>query len=137
MSEATLAGVVAAARRQLAEAGIVDAAQDARTLVAGLLKLSSTAIIIEGARILTAEEQAAIAAALARRAAREPVHRILGRRAFSRLDLALSPETLEPRPDTEVTVAAVERWMSSPRAKAQMSACSSAMWARMRSSIWL
>jgi release factor glutamine methyltransferase len=35
------------------------------------------------------------------------VHRILGHRAFSRLDLILSPETLEPRPDTEILVDAL------------------------------
>lgn len=104
MSGATLAGVLAAARRQLADGGIADAAQDARALVSGILKLSSTAIFTDGARVLGDAEHAAVAAALARRVAREPVHRILGHRAFSRLDLALSPETLEPRPDTEVLV---------------------------------
>lgn len=104
MSGATLAEVLAAARRQLADAGIADAAYDARTLISGILDLSSTALLVESTRALTADEQAAIAAAIARRAAREPVHRILGHRAFSRLDLSLSPETLEPRPDTEVLV---------------------------------
>lgn len=104
MSGATLAEALAAARRRLSEAGIADAAQDARLLIAGLLKLSSTAFVIDGARPLDASELAAIDAALARRAAYEPVHRILGHRAFSRLDLALSPETLEPRPDTEILV---------------------------------
>ncbi|WP_421594412.1 peptide chain release factor N(5)-glutamine methyltransferase [Shinella sp. M27] len=104
MSAATLAEVLAAARRQLADGGIADAAQDARALVSGILKLSSTAIFTDGARVLDDAEQSAVSAAIARRVAREPVHRILGRRAFSRLDLALSPETLEPRPDTEVLV---------------------------------
>ena len=104
MSGATLAGALAAARRRLSEAGIADAAQDARLLIAGLLRLSSTAFVIDGARPLDPSEQALIDDALTRRAAREPVHRILGHRAFSRLDLMLSPETLEPRPDTEILV---------------------------------
>lgn len=104
MSGVTLAEALAAARRRLSEAGIPDAAQDARLLIAGILHLSSTAFVLDGAHLLDPSEQAAIDAALARRAAREPVHRILGRRAFSRLDLALSPETLEPRPDTEILV---------------------------------
>lgn len=104
MSGATLAEVLAAARRRLADGGIADAAQDARALVSGILELSSTAIVTEAARVLGDAEQTAVAAAVARRVAREPVHRILGHRAFSRLDLALSPETLEPRPDTEVLV---------------------------------
>ena len=104
MSGATLAEVLAAARRQLADGGIADAAQDARALMSGTLALSSTAIFTDGTRVLGDAEQAAVAAVIARRLAREPVHRILGHRAFSRLDLALSPETLEPRPDTEVLV---------------------------------
>jgi release factor glutamine methyltransferase len=104
MSGVTLAGMLADARRRLSEAGIAEAAQDARTLIAGLLGLSSTAFVTDGARMLEDGEVFAIEAALARRAAREPVHRILGRRTFSRLDLLLSPETLEPRPDTEILV---------------------------------
>jgi release factor glutamine methyltransferase len=104
MSGTTLAEALVAARRRLSEAGIVDAAQDARLLIAGVLDLSSTAFVTGSARVLDAAQMATIDAVLARRVAREPVHRILGRRAFSRLDLALSPETLEPRPDTEILV---------------------------------
>lgn len=43
---------------------------------------------------------------MARRLAREPVHRILGRRAFWTLDLAISPAVLDPRPDSETLVEA-------------------------------
>ncbi|HYI90713.1 MAG TPA: peptide chain release factor N(5)-glutamine methyltransferase, partial [Beijerinckiaceae bacterium] len=39
-----------------------------------------------------------------RRLAREPIGRILGRREFWSLPFALSPETLEPRPETETVV---------------------------------
>lgn len=42
----------------------------------------------------------------ARRLAREPVHRILGQRAFWTLDLTISPAVLDPRPDTETLVEA-------------------------------
>ncbi|WLR92060.1 peptide chain release factor N(5)-glutamine methyltransferase [Shinella zoogloeoides] len=100
----TLAEVLAGARRRLSEAGIADAAQDARMLIAGILDLPSTAFVTDGGRPLDDAQLASIDKALARRAAREPVHRILGRRAFSRLDLILSPDTLEPRPDTEILV---------------------------------
>ena len=47
------------------------------------------------------------AAALERRVAGESVHRIMGFREFHGLRLCLSPETLEPRPDTESLVDAV------------------------------
>ncbi len=104
---ATLAGALAAARRQLQDAGIADAAADARALVSGLLHLTPTAMISEGGRPLTADEAITIDQAVARRIAREPVHRILGRRAFLDIELLLSPDTLEPRPDTEVLVEAL------------------------------
>jgi release factor glutamine methyltransferase len=100
----TLAEALAAARRRLEDAGIADATRDARTLLDGLLNLSSTAFLVDGDRPLTGEQVTTIDGAIERRAAREPVHRILGRRAFSRLDLMLSPDTLEPRPDTEILV---------------------------------
>jgi release factor glutamine methyltransferase len=48
-----------------------------------------------------------VIAAFERRAAGEPVHRIIGFRAFDGLDLLLSPATLEPRPDTETLVDAM------------------------------
>lgn len=104
MSGTTLAEVLAAARRRLSDAGIADAAGDARALMMGLLDLTPTSFITDGGRVLDQADLRVIDGALARRAAREPVHRILGRRAFSRLDLTLSPETLEPRPDTEILV---------------------------------
>lgn len=100
----TLAEALAAARRRLEDAGIADAARDARILLDGLLHLSSTAFLVDGDRPLTGEQMTMIEGAIERRAKREPVHRILGRRAFSRLDLMLSPDTLEPRPDTEILV---------------------------------
>lgn len=49
---------------------------------------------------------AGLAQLAARRLAREPVHRILGRRAFWTLDLAITPAVLDPRPDTETLVEA-------------------------------
>jgi release factor glutamine methyltransferase len=51
-----------------------------------------------------------------RRAAREPVSRILARREFWGLPLAISPAVLDPRPDTETIVAAVIAAFASARA---------------------
>ncbi|MGQ3215826.1 peptide chain release factor N(5)-glutamine methyltransferase [Shinella sp.] len=104
MSGTTLADALSVARRRLSEAGIADAAGDARTLLKGVLALTPTSFITEGGRILDPAERQVVDDAIERRSRREPVHRILGHRAFSRLDLALSPETLEPRPDTEILV---------------------------------
>jgi release factor glutamine methyltransferase len=52
---------------------------------------------------------------LARRIQGEPVHRIMGYRDFYGLRLHLGPETLEPRPDTEVLIdLALEMLENSP-----------------------
>jgi release factor glutamine methyltransferase len=52
-----------------------------------------------------------------RRAAGEPVGRIIGEREFWGLPLALAPETLEPRPDTETVVSAVLTAFAARRAE--------------------
>ncbi len=85
-------------------AGLETPAEDARHLVSGVLGLSLTEMMTEGAREIDADEEAAVAAAVERRLAREPVYRILGAREFFGLDFMLSADTLEPRPDTEILV---------------------------------
>ena len=102
-----LADVVRGARSRFAEAGLPDAAIEARMLIGGLLGLDATDLFTGGDRVLGEAEIAAIDAAVARRLNREPVHRILGARDFHGLHLTLSPQTLEPRPDTEVLVETV------------------------------
>lgn len=99
-----LSAAVSQARERFTQAGLADAAIEARILIGGLLGLSSTEVFTSGDRVLSDEEQQTIFSAIERRVGREPVHRILGRREFYGLDLMLSPETLEPRPDTEMLV---------------------------------
>ncbi|ANM06077.1 release factor glutamine methyltransferase [Rhizobium phaseoli] len=104
---ATVADMLAEARRRFTEAGIADPATDARLLVAGILKQSSTELLTRSAEKLSPDQIAMISKALERRLGHEPVHRILGEREFYGLPLQLSAETLEPRPDTEILVDAV------------------------------
>jgi len=103
----TLAALLHRARQRLVEAGIVDAALDARLLVEHFSGTTRTQAISGPDRMIGPAAVAAVEAALARRIAGEPVHRILGFREFYGLRLALSKETLEPRPDTETLVDAV------------------------------
>ncbi len=105
--EPTLGAVVVETRATLANAGFADASIETRILLGGLLGLSTTEVFTQTDRLVTQSEQALIADAVARRLRHEPVHRILGHREFHGLDLQLSPETLEPRPDTEILVDAV------------------------------
>lgn len=95
---------MAEARRRFEAAGLADPATDARVLICGLLDLSPTALLLDGDKTVAADLAARVEEAIVRRLAREPVYRILGRRDFYGLDLALSEGTLEPRPDTEILV---------------------------------
>lgn len=100
----TLAELYRETIKTFAEAGLDNPQEDARHLVSGVLGLSLTDMVTEGARVISAAEMEAVADAVARRKNREPVYRILGAREFYGLDFLLSPETLEPRPDTEILV---------------------------------
>jgi release factor glutamine methyltransferase len=95
------------ARRRLSEAGIEAADLDARLLVEHFTGATRIDALARPEQKIPGEAVAALRAALARRLAGEPVHRILGHREFYGLDLMLSPETLEPRPDTETLVEAM------------------------------
>lgn len=101
LSEA-LAGAVAT----LKAAGIAEAATDARILTAAALGLDRIALLTAGEHALSADEAALVHAAIARRAAHEPVARILGRREFWGLDFSLNTATLVPRPDSETLIEA-------------------------------
>lgn len=90
----------------LAAAGCQTPDLDARLLLAHALATDPGDLFTRGEEPVPAAAEAAAEAFLARRAAGEPVGRILGHRAFWSLDLLLSPDTLEPRPDTETVVEA-------------------------------
>ena len=107
MPEATrpLSELLRHARARLAGAGITDAAFDARLIVEYFSGTTRTDAISTPDRIIM--QVVEIEAALDRRIAGEPVHRILGFREFYGMRLGLSAETLEPRPDTETLVDAV------------------------------
>ncbi|MBP1182802.1 peptide chain release factor N(5)-glutamine methyltransferase [Methylobacterium sp. PvR107] len=88
----------------LADGGIAEAAGDARFLLLGVLGLETRDLLLDGDRLLGPDEAASLDAALARRLAGEPVARILGAWEFWGLPFRLAPETLVPRPDTEILV---------------------------------
>jgi len=108
---------IGVARRRLAlefRRGGLDAPElDARIIVGHALGLDHTALAAQSSRMLAADEAGAIAALSARRLAREPVARLLGRKEFWGLPLKVNAETLLPRPETETVVeaalAAVDR----------------------------
>ena len=104
---ATVARTLTAAAVRLKEAGVEDPRRDARLLIAAAIEAGPERLIAEPERVLEDAEAARIEASIARRAAREPVSRILGRRGFWSLELEITPDTLDPRPDSETLIAAV------------------------------
>ncbi len=102
----TVGSSLAEAVMLLAGAGIEEPRREARLLMASALSVDTASILGHPGRLLARFEHARFAALLARRAAREPTARVLGRREFWSLDFALAPETLVPRPDSETVVEA-------------------------------
>jgi release factor glutamine methyltransferase len=100
----TLDSLFAEARSRFLRAHIGEAALDARVLISGLLDLPAVAFMTRGEEIVSPKDAQRIRDAIERRAAHEPVHRILGSREFYGLTLGMSPDTLEPRPDSEMIV---------------------------------
>ncbi len=86
----------------LAAAGIEAPRREARILLAAAAGVSAAGLLA-----LDEVDEAKFMPLLHRRAAREPMAYILGRREFWGLEFAVSPATLIPRPDTETLIEAV------------------------------
>jgi release factor glutamine methyltransferase len=91
----------------LTAAGFDEARRRARRVVAVALGLSPAIVFGEPDRVLAEDERGRVAAVLRRVLAHEPLSRIQGVREFWGLQFALSPDTLDPRPDSETVVEAV------------------------------
>jgi release factor glutamine methyltransferase len=102
----TGAEALADAVRRLAAAGIDGAARDARRLLAHALGVAPDRVTIVAPEELPPEAAARFAAAVAARAARQPVAQITGRRDFFGRSFRVTRDTLDPRPETELLVAA-------------------------------
>lgn len=103
------AALLKQATAQLGAAGIDEPQREARILLAAAMKSQRVE------REPTAAERAAFEKMLERRAAREPVAYILGRKEFWSLEFEVSPAVLIPRPDSETLIdAALARFKTVP-----------------------
>lgn len=84
---------------------------DAEQLLAHVTGLDRLQLYLQHDRPLTEPELASLRALVKRRAAREPLGWILGEVGFHRIDLAVGPGVLVPRPDTETLVDAALGWI--------------------------
>lgn len=108
LREASLAprvsDAVAAGTATLAAAGVDTPRLDAELLLGSVLGVDRTRLLIDGSDPVPAGARARYDELVARRAAREPVAYILGRKDFRRISLAVDPRVLIPRPETELLV---------------------------------
>lgn len=89
----------------LQDAGIEDAARDARVLLAHALGIAHDRLTLHLPDEMTEPQAGVYDEALAARIARQPVAQIIGRRLFWGLSFRVTKDTLDPRPETEVLVA--------------------------------
>jgi release factor glutamine methyltransferase len=102
----TLGRLLDRSAARLAAAGIAAPRHEARLILALALGIEPATVLGWPERLVEPERATAAEALIGRRAAGEPVSRLRGKREFWSLDFALSPETLDPRPESETLVAA-------------------------------
>jgi release factor glutamine methyltransferase len=100
----TVGAAVAAAAERLRVAGCDSPRLDAELLLAAVLGVDRAGLVMNRSEPLARSATTGFAALLSRRAAREPVAYILGRRDFRRLTLHVDRRVLIPRPETELLV---------------------------------
>jgi len=85
--------------------GVPLARQDAEALLQHALGVERVQLLLQWDRPSTADEREALRALVRRRAAREPLAWVVGGAGFHAIDhLAVPPQVLVPRPDTEALV---------------------------------
>jgi release factor glutamine methyltransferase len=104
MSGATIGNIVAKATAQLGAAGIAEARHEARLILAVALEIDPAMVLGYPERPVDDESRARFDGLVERRLKHEPFSRLKGMREFWSLDFALSPETLDPRPDSETLI---------------------------------
>ena len=100
----TLVKAWTAARDTLTAAEVDSPVIDARLLVEAACGVTRLDIVTDPHREVSAEQQATLDGYVERRARREPVSRILGRKGFWKIMVGVGPHVLSPRPESEVIV---------------------------------
>ncbi len=100
----TLVSAWGAAKARLDAAGVEGPVIDARLLVEAATGASRADILAEPQRPLNAEQENLLEDYVVRRARREPISQILGRKGFWKIILGVTADVLTPRPETEILV---------------------------------
>ena len=107
----TLQAALTHAGQRLSAAGVEDFRREARILLAFVLDIDMLQVSLRLEQTLNAEQSAALEDALTLRMARVPMSHILGYRDFYEHRFIVTPDVLDPRPETEELVA---RALSAP-----------------------
>ncbi|MEY8118922.1 peptide chain release factor N(5)-glutamine methyltransferase [Falsihalocynthiibacter sp. BN13B15] len=104
IAEKTGAVALFEAVRLLKGAGVADPATDARILLAHALKTERARLTLVDQEPMSSVALAEYETLIAARMARQPVSQIIGLRAFYGRDFRVTPDVLDPRPDTELVI---------------------------------
>lgn len=102
----TVDEVVGAVAARLRKAGIDSPRHEARLLVAHAMGVEPGYLLGHPEHCLGADEAAGAETLARRRANREPMAYVTGRREFWSMDFCVTPDTLIPRPDSETLIEA-------------------------------
>lgn len=97
--------VLRQATKALTDAGIADAARDARRLFAYVMGVDASRVSLIAGDPVTPAQAEAFGLLIARRGRREPVAHLTGERQFYGATFEVGPDVLDPRPETEVLIA--------------------------------
>ena len=97
----TVAALLAEGTARLSAAGLACARPDALRLLATTIGTDALSLYVEPRRAVGAEQAAGFRALVERRVQHEPVQHLLGFEEFHGLRIAVTPDVLIPRPETE------------------------------------
>jgi len=100
----TIEAALSAGRTALDGAGVETSALDSRLLLEAAMDAGTARIVAEPDRALDTRQEEQYRRFLERRRNREPISRILGRRAFWKDEFVVTAETLTPRPESETLI---------------------------------
>lgn len=96
---------------QLEEAGIEEAALDARLLLEEVCDTDRNYLLVHGREQIEEDKYHEYAGCISRRKAHEPLQQIIGYQEFMGLDFKVTKDVLIPRQDTETLVEEVMRYL--------------------------
>jgi len=102
----TVAEALRRATLQLRQAGIEEAAGDARHLLAHAMHVPREQLLLNAGLLLSKAQQSEFERSISARISRKPVSQITGRRLFWGRPFTVTQDTLDPRPETECLIEA-------------------------------